>query len=197
MMTAKFPFLAASLLAVAGAAHATDLNYDFVQVDYVVVDIDDFSEDLSGVSIAGSFLVTEEVYLFGGYADLKTDRVGGVRLSSDGYSLGVGYRYGLSRQTDLNFGAAFERAKLSVSGIGIGSDSASDNGYSLRVGVRHLLAPQVELGVGAVYVDIGDDDDTSAYIGGLWHITDLVAVSANLGFGSDATTYSGGIRFKF
>ncbi len=195
-MTARMLALAA-LLALSGAALASDLNYNYIEADYVTVDIDDFDEDFDGWSVNGSFLLTEQVFMFGGYSDISTDQIGGFKLSSEGLTLGLGYRYELSRQTDLNFAAAFERVKAMAELGGFGSESVSENGYSLAVGVRHLVSPLFEVAVGAVYADIGDDDDTSATAGALFHVTEAVALGVTLGFGSDATSYAGGVRLKF
>lgn len=195
-MNAKLLALA-GLLVIPGAALATDLNYNYIEADYVTVDVDDIDEDFDGWSVNGSFLLTEQVFMFGGYSDISSDSVGGFKLSTEGVTLGVGYRYELSRQTDLNFAGAFERAKAKAELGGFGSESVSENGYSLAVGVRHLVSPQLELGVGAVYVDIGDDDDTSANANALWHVTDVVALGVSLSLGSDATGYGVGVRLKF
>lgn len=137
------------------------------------------------------------MFIFGGYSDISSDRIGGFKLSTEGLTLGLGYRYGLSRQTDLNFAGAFERAKAEADLAGFGSDSVTENGFSLAVGVRHLVSPQLELGVGAVYVDIGDGDDTSATANALWHVTGQLALGVSLSLGSDATGYGAGVRFKF
>jgi hypothetical protein len=195
-MNAKMLALAA-LLAIPGAALATDLNYNYIEADYVSIDVDDVDVDFDGWSVNGSFLLSEQVFVFGGYSDISSDRIGGVKLSTEGVTLGIGYRYELSRQTDLNFAAAFERAKAKAEFNGFGSESVSDSGYSLAVGVRHLAAPQLELGVGAVYVDIGDEDDTTAVANALWHVTGQVALGVSLSLGSDATGYGAGVRFKF
>lgn len=191
-MNAKLLALAA-LLAIPGAAVATDLNYNYIDADYVSVDIDDIDEDFDGWAVSGSFLVAEQVFMFGGYSDISSDQIMGFKLSVEGLTLGLGYRHELSRQTDLNFGAAYERAKAKLTGFG----SESDSGYSLSVGVRHLVSPQFELGVGAVYVDIGDSDETSAVANALFHVTDVVAIGVGLSLGSDSTAYTGGVRFKF
>lgn len=186
-------FALAALLAIPGAAIATDLNYNYIEADYVTVDIDDIDEDFDGWAINGSFLVAEQVFIFGGYSDLSSDQVMGFKLSTEGVTLGVGYRYELSRQTDLNFAAAYERAKVKLTGFG----SESDSGYSLAVGVRHLVSPLVELGLGVAYVDIGDSDDTSVSGNMLFHVTEQVALGLSLSLGSDATGYAAGVRFKF
>jgi hypothetical protein len=195
-MNAKFTFLAAALLACAGAVHATDLNYDYVEVGYSQIDFDDFNEDLKGVFIGGSFLVAEEIFMFGEYFDGKTDRFQGGRIGFTTYTLGVGYRLGIGPQTDLNFAAAFERARVEGRGnlAFLGSDS--ENGYSLTVGLRHLVTRQFELAADVTHVDISDDD-TILTVGGLLHISDLVAVGLAYFVGSDADGYSGNIRFKF
>lgn len=192
----KFAFLAVAVLAWSGAAHASDLNYDFIEVGYAVVDFDDFNADLKSVTIGGSFLASDEIYVFGGYSDGETDRFAGGRLAVTGYTLGLGYRLGLTRQTDINFAAAFERARVEGKGAFSPLGSDSENGYSLTVGMRHLVTREFELGADVTYVDISGDD-TILTIGGLWHLTDLVAVGLQYFIGSDATGYEGGIRFKF
>jgi predicted porin len=195
-MKSKFTLLAAGLLAMAGAAHATDLNYDYVEAGYSVIDFDDFNEDLKSVHVNGSFLVADEVYLFAGYSDGQTDRFAGGRLGLTNYTLGAGYRFGVGPQTDFNFAAAFERARIEGKGglAFLGSDS--ENGYSLSVGVRHLVVPEFEVAADVTYVNI-DEDDTVLTLGGLWHMTDLVAVGLAYGVGSDAQGFAGWVRFKF
>ena len=115
-MKLQFPLLAAGLFALASVAQATDLNYDYLQVGYAEVDFDDVDEDLTSVSIGGSFLVAEQIYLFGSYTDGQTDRFAGGRLESTGYTLGMGYRYGVGPQTDFNFAAAYEYADVEGTG---------------------------------------------------------------------------------
>jgi hypothetical protein len=195
-MKLQFTLMVAGLFALAGAAHATDLNYDYLQAGYAEVDFDDIDEDLTAVSLGGSFLVAERIYLFGSYTDGQTDRFAGGRLETTGYTLGAGYRYGVGPQTDFNFAAAFEYAD--VEGTGglsfLGSDSES--GYSLTVGVRHLVSEAFELDADVTYVDIADDD-TILTVGGLWHINPQVAVGLGYFTGSDAQGFEGGVRFKF
>ncbi|HUG99817.1 MAG TPA: outer membrane beta-barrel protein [Gammaproteobacteria bacterium] len=195
-MDAKITLLAAGLLMFTGTAQATELNYDYIEVSYSEVDFDDFDEDLTGVTIGGSFLVSEEIFVYGAYSDGETDSFGGGRIAVSGYSLGLGYRFGVSPQTDVNFGAAFERAKVEGKGAFSGLGSDSENGYSLSVGVRHLVTRDFELGADVTYVDI-DTDDTVLTLGGLWHVTDLVAVGLGYFVGSDASGFEGGVRFKF
>jgi hypothetical protein len=199
-MKLKFTALLAGVFGLVGMTHATDLNYDYIEVGYAAVDFDDFDQDLKGVFVRGSFLIADQVYLFGGYADGETDRFGGPggggRIASTGYTLGLGYRYGIGPGTDFNFGAAFERSKVEGKGglSFLGSDS--ENGYSVAVGMRHLVTRQFEIGADVTYIDVADDD-TILTFGALWHITDLVAVGGSYSLGSDADAIAGGIRFKF
>lgn len=195
-MALKFTLLAAALLALAGTARATDLNYDYIEAGYSAVDFDDFDEDLKMLSVAGSFLASDEIYVYGGYSDGQTDSFGGGRLGVTGFTLGLGYRFGISRQTDLNFSGAFERVRVEGKGALSPLGSDSENGYSLTVGLRHLITRELELGADVTYVDVGGDD-TVLTLGGLWHVSDLVAVGLRYFVGSDADGFEGGIRFKF
>lgn len=190
----------AGALALAGVAQASDLNYDYIEAGYQVVDFDDVNQDLKSLTINGSFLIAEQVYMFAAYLDGETDSVSlgpnRGRIGLTGVTLGLGYRQELSRQTDLNFAAAFERREVEGQGglSFLGSDD--ENGYSLSLGLRHLVTAQFELGADVTYIDVGDDD-TVLTLGGLWHINEIVAVSASYFVGSDAEGFEGGIRFKF
>lgn len=199
-MKTTLTLLSAGLFALAGTAQAAELNYDYIEAGYSVVDFDDIDEDLSGIFIAGSVLVSDEVFLYGSYTDGQTDRFTLLgdrgRIGVSGFTLGIGLRTALAPQTDLNIGAAFERAR--VEGRGglsyLGSDS--DNGYSLTLGLRHLVAPTFELAADVTYVDISEDD-TVLTLGGLWHASELVAVGLGYFVGSDASGLEARVRFKF
>lgn len=199
-MNNKLTLLTAGLFALAGTAQATELNYDYIEAGYSVVDFDDIDEDLSGIFIAGSVLVSDQVFLFGSYTDGQTDRFtlfgDRGRIGVSGYTLGIGLRAPLAPQTDLNVGAAFERAKVEGrSGFSyLGSDS--DNGYSLALGLRHLVAPTFELAADVTYIDISEDD-TVLTLGGVWHVSELVGVGLGYFVGSDASGWEARVRFKF
>lgn len=193
-MIARLTLLAAGLIAFASPAQATDLNYDYVEVGYSHVDFDDFGPDLKSVIIGGSVLVSPDLYFFGRYLDGETDRFAGGRIAATNFTLGAGYRLPITRQTDLNFAGAFERARVRGRGAFTGSDT--DNGYSLSAGVRHLVAPEFELRGDVTYIDI-DGDDTVLTLGGQWHVSELVAVGFDYFLGSDAEGFEGRVRFKF
>jgi predicted porin len=193
-MKLKFALIVTALFGFAGAAQAAELNYNYVEVGYSVIDIDDFNEDLDSISVGGSYLFTPDVYGFASYSDGETGSFMGGKIAVSGYEIGLGYRIGMAPATDLNFEAAFQRAK--VEGKGAFSGSESENGYSIGVGVRHLVNPSIELLADVTYVDI-EDDDTVLSVGGLWHITDVVAVGLGYSLASDFDGYTGTFRFKF
>jgi hypothetical protein len=200
-MKEKLVCFAAGVLIFTGAVHAADLNYNFIEVGYGVVDFDDFDGDLKRYSVAGSALVSEQVYLFGNYSYGETDSfsVFGNRgkLGVTGLSLGAGYRHEMSRLADLTLAAAYEYAKVEGQGGLSSLGSETDNGYSLALGVRYLVAPEFELGTDVTYIDIGNTDDTILRVGGFWYLSELVAVGIGYFIGSEADGYEGRIRFKF
>lgn len=190
-----------ALIALAVPAHAAGLNYNYLEVGYAHADVDDADEDLKSIFINGSFLVSEEVYLFAGYEDGETDSFdsifGRAKLGFSGFNAGVGYRIGLAPQTDLNLAAAFQRVKVEGKGAlsVIGSDA--ENGYSLSLGLRHLVTRDFELNAGVSYIDVGDTDDTVFSVGGLFHIGEMVALGLGYSIGSDADAWSARVRLKF
>lgn len=191
----------AALLALAAPVHATGLSYNYLEAGYVQADLDDVDVDLKSVFVNGSFLVSEEVFLFAGYEDGESDSfdtfLGRGKLGFSGFNAGVGYRIGVAPQTDLNLAAAFQRIRVEGKGALSVLGSDSENGYSLSVGLRHLVTPGFELNAGVTYIDVGDSDDTLFSVRGLFHIGDIVALGLGYSIGSDADAVSGLVRLKF
>jgi long-subunit fatty acid transport protein len=199
----KTPAIAiAALLAVAGtgAAQAQGLSYNYAQLAYERVDLDDIDVDFDGFSISGSWLLNEDLYIFGGYGEGETSTYNiGVfsgKVGLEAITAGLGWRYGLSDQTDLNLSAAFERSKVRGKGDFDVIGSESDNGYSLSVGLRHLLIPRLEVGADVTYIDV-IDDDTVFTAGVLGHLTPNFSIGGSYSVGSDAKSWSVGVRFNF
>lgn len=191
---------AAALLALAGTAQADGLSYNYAQVAYERVDIDDVDVDFDGFSVSGSWLLNEDFYVFGGYGEGETSSfsIGSAsgRVGLESITAGLGWRHGLNPRTDLNLGVAFERSKIRGKGAFDAFGSESDNGYSLSVGLRHLLIPQLEIGAGVTYIDV-IDDDTVFSAGVLGHLTPNFSVGGSYSVGSDAKGWNVGVRFNF
>ena len=125
----KFAWILAAAFAAPGLVLANDeLNYNYVELGYLRADPDHLdSED--GVGLRGSFAISPNVHVFGGY-DWDAIRRPHANLSgfdADAYRLGLGYNTGISDKVDFVGRVAWER-------IDIGS--FDDDGYSAEVGIR-------------------------------------------------------------
>jgi hypothetical protein len=159
-------FVALGTLAVlavgAQAASAEGFNYNFVEGGYAFGDIE--SVDLSGFGVKGSWAVTPNIHVFGGYQTLNLD---GVSSDLNTLNLGVGYNWSLNDSWDLIGAASYEHAKLGT----------SDSGYGLAVNVRGRIGEAFEVDAGVKYADIGSSSTTYT-VGGRYNFTPAFAVGA-------------------
>ncbi|MEQ9562066.1 MAG: hypothetical protein RLN69_06055, partial [Woeseiaceae bacterium] len=61
------------LISLSCGAYADGLNYTYGEVGYSLVEIDDVDVDGDGFNIAGSFALSDEFHIFGGYSTASLD----------------------------------------------------------------------------------------------------------------------------
>ena len=147
---------------------AASPSYDFVKAGYVQADIEDAGDfEPSGFQIQGFKSLNENVYLTGRYGQLGED-VSGVDIDLDYASAGVGYRYGLTQNTDFFGEVTYEYVNLDIELDSISGED--DNGYGITAGIRSMLSEQFELRGAIRYIDI-EDDETAFEIGADYFFT--------------------------
>ncbi len=185
--------LAASAAFVPFLAQAEGLSYSYVDAAYLNTDIDRFNETVDGFGLRGSYELTNNVFVFAGYADQSTS-VAGFDIDLQSYNLGLGYAWPLGKALDLYGKVGYVNAEADLQGVG----SADDDGYSLAVGLRGRAVEQLELEGAVSYVDLSDSgDDTTLDLGARWYFTPQFAFGVEGSFGNDATTYGVGVRWNF
>ena len=185
--------LAASAAFVPFLAQAEGLSYSYLDAAYVNTDIDRFDEDVDGFALRGSYELTDNVFVFAGYADQGTS-VAGFDIDLQTYNLGLGYAWPLGEALDVYGKAGYVSAQADVQGLG----DADDDGYSLAVGLRGRAVEQLELEGAVNYVDLSDSgDDTTLDLGARWYFTPQFAFGVEGSFGDDANTYGLGVRWNF
>jgi opacity protein-like surface antigen len=160
-------FVALGTLAVlavgAQAASAEGFNYNYVEGGYAFGDVE--SVDLSGFGVKGSWAVTPNIHVFGGYQTLNFDGPGSLKS----LSLGAGYNWSLNESWDLIGAASFEQQKL----------GSSESGWGLGAGVRGRIGEAFEVDAGLKYADIGDFGNSTTFnVGGRYYFTPNFAVGA-------------------
>lgn len=178
-----------ALFPLSGTALA-DFDYTFVEGSYGQTEFDDFDVDGDSIGISGSFAMTDNLHLIGGYSTSDFD--GGVDQTS--FNVGVGYNVGVSDAVDFVAQLAYVTSEIEFGGF-----SFDDNGYGVSVGLRAMASEAVEVSGAVTYIDLGDlnDGDTSFGGGFLYHFTDAFALGLSASWGDDSSTYAVNGRFSF
>jgi len=182
-------------LIVAGAmlplgAAAQDLDYTFVEAAYVDSELDAGPLDIDGdgLSLAGSVLITDSVFLFGEYSSYDYDG----NVDAESYALGAGMRWGLKPELDLVGDIGWVHAELDRPAL----PDIDDDGIQLGIGLRSRVHDAIEVQAGIRYLDL-DDSDTYLTLGGRYYLTHNVAVGLGLRLNDDDTGWSLGLRAEF
>ena len=173
---------------------AASPSYDFVKAGYVQADIEDAGDfEPSGFQIQGFKSLNENVYLTGRYGQLGED-VSGVDIDLDYASAGVGYRYGLTQNTDFFGEVTYEYVNIDVELDSISGED--DNGYGITAGIRSMLSEQFELRGAIRYIDI-EDDETAFEIGADYFFTPQFSFGATYVIADDVDLLSVSARYTF
>jgi hypothetical protein len=172
------------------------LSYNYAELSYADVDLDDTSIGLQRYRLAGSFLVIPSVFVTGGYTFERSDSFdfGGANdsLEISTINLGLGYRLGLSETVDFKAELGALRQEFEFDDL-----KDDDTGFQLGVGLRAAVSPRFELAGDATYVDVFEDDDTIISASGLFHVSKIFAVSLDLESASESQSYGLTGRLNF
>jgi Ax21 family sulfation-dependent quorum factor len=175
------------------SAQAGELSYNYIQLDYNRVSIDDFDADPDGFGLKGSAALGDQFYLFGSYMALG-DTIEGFDVDYDQSQVGLGFRHGISDKADFLAEISYLNADIEVEDEG----SFGGDGYRASVGVRGLMASNFEGYAKANWTDGGDVDGSfSGTVGALFKINQTWGVNAEAEFGEDATVWGLGVRASF
>lgn len=184
------PVMAGLLFSVPMAAAADSLGYNYWQLAYVVVSVDELPDNLNGWGVGGSLEVTDRVFVTAAYSDVS-DTIEGIELSEQDVSLGFGYAHPLSSNYDLVGRAGWVRAEAEIEDFA----SVREDGYSLGLGVRGRPLDPLEFEAAVQYVDFGDfGDSTSVGLGLLWYVVPQVAIAVSGAISDDGEVYAMGLR---
>lgn len=185
--------LVTSLALLAFPAFANDISYNYVQLGYQKIDIDDpgigFDVDGDGFGVAGSFELNDSWFVGIGYSQADFD----FGIDLDELAAGVGWHTTMSNNSDFFALLQYVRAEASISGL---PGSLDEDGFGFTIGVRGMVTENIEIGGSIGYIDLGDaGDGTSFGANVLYNFTENFAAGLFLDFEEDATGYGGGVRF--
>jgi len=177
------------------AQAATELKYNFVELDYgrTTVDDNNVDVDFDGFGVKGSVKVAEPVSLLGSYQEWSDETLA-VDVDLNQYQVGVGFRHAISDRADFIGELSYLNQDIEVGNFG--SDSV--DGGKISGGVRGLLADNFEGYVKANYIDGGDfDGDFTGTLGAQVMFNETWGLTGEAELGSDVTTYMIGLRASF
>jgi hypothetical protein len=171
-------------LGIPAAAGAQDLDFNYVELNYVNVDVD-YSESLteggdsislatdsgSGFHFGGAWQVWDDLHLFGEYSRSSQDValaavIGGEEFAGAGdfdvvrYRIGVGYALELTDAMRAYGRVSFdsiEFADFEVGGESVGD--LDDDGLGAELGVLWAATPTVHMQAQARYTSVGEISD--------------------------------------
>lgn len=183
-------FLGLILAVFAAPALAGDLSYNYFELGYQRIDVDDINVDGDGFGLGGSFEVGENWFITASYATAELD----FGVDFDQLSAGVGYHVDMSENADFFATLSYVSVEASVPGFG----SADDDGFGVSIGVRGMVSEKVELTGSLGYVDLSDSGDSTSFgASGYYNFNDAFALGLVVSTDDDVTAYGLGARFYF
>jgi Ax21 family sulfation-dependent quorum factor len=176
-------------------AQAAQPNYNYLEADYVSINIQDVDDmdNAEGFGLRGSWAMTDSFYLFGSYLSGSTE-ISEVDVDVDQSQLGVGFRHGVTETTDFIAELSWLNQSIDVEGLG----EEDGNGGRLSAGFRHSFDPKFDGFVKANYTDGNDfDGDFSGTVGAFVKFNETWGITAEAEVGGDADIYTLGVRASF
>ncbi|WP_018983630.1 outer membrane beta-barrel protein [Salinimonas chungwhensis] len=185
-----------SFNAVSAQPFSNGPTWNYAEVGYQTTDIDGLDEfEPAGFSVKGTTSIGEKFFLTASYRDLSDDEMG-LDLDMSQFSAGVGYRYSVTRSTDIFGIASFENLDVEASGPG-GSVGDDESGFGIAAGVRSMVIDQLELSVTAKHIELDDTGDTGIEAGATFYITPSIAFGATYEKLDDFSFAGANIRYSF
>ncbi len=187
------------------------LSYNYAEAGYnqVKVDFDYLDENAGGGYIRGSVAVSDHIHLFGSYGKVSkgwSDDYTDLDVDIDQTEIGIGYRHGLSDNTDFVSDLSWLRLGAKVSLTDIDPDynlSGSDhlNAWKLTLGVRSKPSPRSEVWLKGGYVQVDDnlllDNSAVVILGGQINFTPIWGLVGEAEIYEDISYYRIGIRASY
>src|SRR5262245_15629358 len=171
------------LAAASFAAHAEDMSFSYVGLDWTDVD-PDMGPTGDGLTLRGSVGFAKNYFAFAEYSDLSLDVVA-VGLAQ----IGLGGHAPINDHLDFVGRAGYVQVDVSVPGF-----SDTQDGWLVSAGLRGRVGNHVELEGSVMQRDLGNsNDDTVFTVGGRYHFNKLFAIGAEYQTGNDVEFVFAGV----
>lgn len=189
-----FTAIAATAAFVPFMAQAEGLSYTYAEAGWLQSDVNEFDEDLGGWGLRASWEIVDNFFVFGRYADQKTDTSAG-EFTFQPWDIGVGYAYPITDTFDIYGTASYSNIDADAPYF---VKNTSDDGYTLGLGARTRLIDKLELEGTVKYANFSDyGDNTSFEFAGRWFFTDAFALGLEFTAGDEVDTFGAAVRYQF
>jgi hypothetical protein len=171
-------------LAPAPVEDVPEMEYTYIEANYLWTDSDTLDETVDGVEVTGSLELPLNLF-----AQLTASRQSG-DVDLDQYRLGIGYHLSIGSRIDAYGILSAAHAETDGS-----DDDFDDDGIAGEVGVRMLLTPRIEVNGSAEWADV-DESDYGVGVGGRFYLIDMLSLGARAEFLDSGDSYTVGVRFE-
>jgi hypothetical protein len=161
-----------------------ELEYTYIEANYVSLDSDHADDTLDGWELTGSFELPLNIFLQATAAQLSGD------ADLTRYRVGAGWHIGFLSRFDAYGIVSWETLELEDSG-----DDFDDDSPAVEVGARMLVIKSFEVNARGQWSDNGDGD-TSLGVGARWYFNESLSIGARFDTTGDDDTLSAGLRFE-
>ncbi len=144
----KFQYLIAATLLLgmtnSFALDDSDLQYNSIGLGFSSSSVGGYTQKINSTGLSGSYLINDNIYIGGGVNNATFSPPGVTQVKYSGADFGIGYRYGISRTTDLTTVVDYSSTDITEAGY----TGVTQNGKSVTFGIRSMVMPNVELGGG-------------------------------------------------
>lgn len=227
MNTFKYCLAGLLIFPLAAAAQREDLNYTWLEVMYMYLDIDELGsndsisdwDDGDGVAISGSygfsnspFDFIETWFIFANYSETENDvdfvDDFGIRRPADSdiirFDVGVGAAMPLNDMSHIVARIAYSDIDIDDFSFGAtDTTSISDlrkddsDGFFIDAAWRGQVTPAIELTGGLRYTDIEKTDQVSFIGNALFEINQSWGITVATEIGDELTTIGAGVRYTW
>jgi len=158
-------------------------SFNFVEIGYTQLDIDNTSAEPDGLELDFNFELSENYYLSADITD----------FDENGYDMSL---------TNLGFGFKSEVSDYStvfaqVDWSQFDGGNRTEDGYKLGFGVRSSLTNNLEVTAAYEYLDIDGESSDFYLLGAAYKMTDKFSLYSDYKMESDANQLSIGVRMAF
>tara|TARA_Y100001960_G_scaffold326051_1_gene409613 strand:- start:21424 stop:21999 length:576 start_codon:yes stop_codon:yes gene_type:complete len=169
--------------------HKNDLQWNNVEVDYVAQDIEGAGDfDPKGVSIKGTKLIHDNIFLVGGYT-YASESLNGSSIENENLSVGVGYQKPISSRASVYSTLTYEDYEV---------ENIDFDGFNVAVGMRYLANENLELDTRVTNINIDGDNELAFKAKGYYKVKEDLFVGLGYNFyqGNNGQLEAG-VRYSF